>query len=91
MAAVPSFPYLENDTLAHFVYRGSANYVNVPGDANEWNVNGSPMTRLSTTDLYYFTKSFESDARLEYKFYINGLWMVDPRNPRTAPGTFWNS
>ena len=36
MNAVPSFPYLEQDTLAHFLFRGNANQITVPGDANGW-------------------------------------------------------
>jgi enterochelin esterase family protein len=47
------------------------------------------MSRLSTTDLWYCTRVFESDARLDYKFVLNGgTWILDPRNPLTVNGGF---
>ena len=36
MNAVPSFPYQEQDTQVHFLFRGNANHITVPGDANSW-------------------------------------------------------
>ena len=89
MNAVGSLPLIESDTVAHFIYRGSVSSVTVPGDANEWNTSAFPMVRLSTTDLWYHTRSFESSARLDYKFVLNGsTWILDPRNPHTVSGGF---
>ncbi len=89
MLAVPRFPFVEFDTLCHFLYRGSAATVTVPGDANNWDPGGFPMTRLLTTDLWYFTRAFEPDARLDYKFVLNGTaWILDPRNPFQVSGGF---
>ncbi len=89
MNAVGILPLRERDTTCHFIYRGSATSVTVPGDANGWNMNSFPMSRLSTTDLWYHTRSFESDARLDYKFVLNGsTWILDPRNPYTVNGGF---
>ena len=88
MLAVPAFPFIE-DPVAHFIYRGNATSVNVPGDANGWNAGGFPMTRLSTTDFWYNSQVFESDARLDYKFILNGsAWILDPLNPHTVYGGF---
>ena len=53
MNAVPAFPFIERDSLVHFIYRGSANTITVPGDANGWNPNGSPMTHVDGTDFWY--------------------------------------
>jgi len=87
MNAVGTFPYREQDTLCHFIYRGNINRANVPGDANGWNGNAFPMTRLSTTDLWHHTHTFEADARLDYKFLLNGgNWILDPRNPHQVSG-----
>lgn len=87
--AVAYFPVLEQDTLCHFLYRGSATSVTVPGDANQWTVSAFPMTRVSTTNLWYHTHVFEPDARLDYKFVLNGsTWIVDPRNPNQVMGGF---
>jgi enterochelin esterase family protein len=89
MSAVPDFPYTEQDTVCHFIYRGTATAVTVPGDANEWNPSAFSMSRLSTTNLWFFTRNFESDARLDYKFVINGSnWITDPRNPHSCTGGF---
>jgi enterochelin esterase-like enzyme len=88
MLAVPAFPFIE-DPVAHFIYRGSATSVNVPGDANGWNTDGFPMTKLSTTDFWYSSQVFESDARIDYKFILNGSsWILDPRNLHTVSGGF---
>ena len=88
MAVVPSFPYIE-DPVAYFIYRGNATSVNVPGDANLWSQTSLPMTKLSTTDLWYASQYYESDARLDYKFVLNeSNWILDPRNPHTISGGF---
>jgi len=89
MNAVGSLPLIESDTVAHFIYRGNVSNVTVPGDANGWSTSAFPMVRLSTTDLWYHTRSFESSARLDYKFVLNGsTWILDPRNPHTVNGGF---
>lgn len=89
MNAVPFFPYREQDTLCHFLYRGAAGSVNVPGDANSWNAAAFPMARLSTTNLWYVTGIFPADTRLDYKLVINGsTWILDPRNPHQVAGGF---
>ncbi|MBV6422137.1 MAG: hypothetical protein DAHOPDDO_03426 [Ignavibacteriaceae bacterium] len=85
--ANPVMPFTEQDSICQFIYRGNATSVSVPGDANDWAVNGFPMDVLSTTDLWYRSEIFEPDARLEYKFVIDGtLWITDPRNPRIVGG-----
>jgi len=87
--ANPVSPVVEFDTLAHYYYRGTTSSVSVPGDANQWIPIQSPMTRLSTTNFWYRSESFEPDARLDYKFVVNGsTWILDPRNPYTVLGGF---
>jgi enterochelin esterase-like enzyme len=89
MNAAGSFPYIEGDTLTHFIYRGTATAATVPGDANNWNAAQFAMTRISGTDLWYYSRVFESDARLDYKFVLNGSsWILDPRNPLTCTGGY---
>lgn len=89
MTAANSFPFLEQDTLCHFIYRGAVNRVNVPGDANGWDANAFSMVRLASTDFFYHTRKFETDARLDYKFVLNGSnWILDPRNPHQVAGGF---
>ena len=89
MNAAESFPYLEQDTLAHFIYANTASSVKVPGDFNGWSVNTDPMINISGTNFWYCSKTFESDARLDYKYVINGsTWILDPLNPSTCMGGF---
>ncbi|UCE19037.1 MAG: hypothetical protein JSV84_01445 [Gemmatimonadota bacterium] len=89
MEAVEGFPLIEHDMFAHFIYRGNANRVNVPGDANSWDPSAYPMTRVEGTDLWYMKQTFESDARLDYKFVLNGsAWILDPLNPHRVSGGF---
>jgi enterochelin esterase-like enzyme len=89
MNSVPEFPYTEQDSLVHFLYRGNASTINIPGDANYWNAAAFPMTRISGTDLWYRSEIFPPDARLDYKFLLNGsLWILDPLNPKKVAGGY---
>ncbi len=82
MSAMPSFPFIEKDSVVHFIYRGTASNVSVPGDANDWQVSALPMTNIGGTNLWYVTQIYPADARLEYKYVINGsTWLLDPLNP----------
>lgn len=92
LTAHPVLPLIEEDSVCQFLYLGNANSVNCAGDANRWNIDISKMTRLSSTDLWYYTDVYEPDARLEYKFVLNGTnWIVDPRNPQKSLGGYENS
>ena len=75
--------------FAHFIYRGNANRVNVPGDANSWDPNAYSMTHVDGTDFWYLKQTFETDARLDYKFVLNGSgWILDPLNPYQVSGGY---
>jgi enterochelin esterase-like enzyme len=79
-------PFIEGNE-ANFLYRGNVNSAQLAGDFNGW----SPqvMTKLSTTNFYYTTKTFELNARLDYKIVTNGNnWILDPENPNTVSGGF---
>ena len=89
VTAVPAIPFTEQDTCAYFIYQGTADAVTVPGDANGWDTEAFPMTRINGTDFWYAARIFESDARLDYKFVANGTtWLLDPLNPNTVAGGF---
>lgn len=82
MATIAAFPFVEEDTIAYYLYRGNATTVTIPGDANGWNVEAFPMARISGTNLWYRQGVFESDARLGYLFFLNGSTAaLDPLNP----------
>lgn len=79
MNANPQLPHIYSD-IATFVYRGTANSVSASGDFNQWNAQA--LTKIPETDLWYWSKSFELDARLDYRFVLNGTVEIkDPNNP----------
>ncbi|HEX2868219.1 MAG TPA: alpha/beta hydrolase-fold protein [Ignavibacteriales bacterium] len=87
-AKTKGIPFIEGST-ANFLYRGKTSTVSVSGDFNDWNASRDMMTRLSNTDLYYFSRTFEQTARLDYKFVLNGTsWILDPLNPRQVSGGY---
>lgn len=96
-AAVDSFmvyarsigiPFIE-DSTANFIYLGNYSSVTAAGDFNGWSATAWHLTRLAQTNFWYRSQTFEMDARLDYKFVLNGSnWILDPENPNTCPGGF---
>jgi enterochelin esterase-like enzyme len=83
------FPLIENDSLVHFIFRGSVSRVSVAGDPNGWDSSASQMSNIPATNCWYYSNAFESEARLEYKFVLNEtFWILDPLNPATALSGF---
>jgi len=70
-----------------FVYIGGTGSVSVPGDWNDWDTSADRMLRV-TSDLWVLLKEFPVDARLDYKLYVDGRWILDPLNNRTVLGGF---
>jgi len=88
VARQQGIPFIE-DSTANFIYLGTPNSVAVPGDFNSWSINSHYMTNLEQTNLWYFSEVFEMNARLDYKFVLNGSnWILDPENPNTVLGGF---
>lgn len=88
MNATQTYPYVELDTLCHFIYKGNVQSASVAGDFSGWNPNLS-MANIPGTDFWYLDAYYEADARLDYKFVLNGSnWVVDPLNPFTCTGGF---
>jgi hypothetical protein len=82
------FPLIE-DSLVTFVYRGEVTGgIYVPSDINGWDTQAHRLERLDGTDLYHLTLKLPADARIDYKFYIDGAWMLDPLNSKTVRGGF---
>ncbi len=82
------FP-VTTDSMAYFIYRGKVDSsIAVTGDHTQWSGLGEPMTRVGGTDLYFLARKFEPDARVDYKFIIDGSWILDPLNAHTVNGGF---
>lgn len=81
-------PLIEGD-LVTFVYKGMvALRATVPSDLNRWDTKAHEMERLGESDLLYLTLKLPPDARIDYKFYVDGMWMLDPLNDETVSGGF---
>lgn len=64
-----------------FVYRGPGKEVEVVGEFTDWDKRGYKMRPLAGTGPQYLSMQFPSDARIEYKFIVDGEWQLDPLNP----------
>ncbi|MFH0859821.1 MAG: alpha/beta hydrolase-fold protein [Candidatus Altiarchaeota archaeon] len=72
-----------------FVHRGSGSRVELVGDMSCWQTLPMPMTRVTGTDLSYVMGCYEEDARLDYKFLIDGSrFVMDTLNPKACVGGF---
>lgn len=82
-------PYAQDDQVA-FMYRGAGAVVSWPGDFNGWNPSASSWQGVQQggTDLLLLEKTFPGDARLDYKIFVNGIWILDPANPLQMWGGF---
>ncbi len=76
------------DRVVTFRYHDvSARAVFLAGDFNGWSQSADPMERSGDGD---FTRdvSLPPQARVDYKFIVDGRWILDPANPRTCTGGF---
>jgi enterochelin esterase-like enzyme len=84
------FPIVDRNGNAVFFYLGNGKEqdVRVVGDFHPssffniyWDSIGEPMTREGS--VFYKRNKFEPDARIDYKFIIDGQSTIDPLNPHT--------
>ena len=76
-------PFIEGDT-AIFIYVGKAHTVILAGDFNG-SRGSDTLIAIDSTDFFYHRRVFEPTARLDYKFIVNGNWMLDPKFQIPAP------
>lgn len=72
-------PIVEDEAVT-FVYRGKAKRVEAVGDFTSWSPRRLMLRELAGTDVKYLTMKFRRDARVEYKFIVDGEWTSDPLN-----------
>lgn len=83
-----SLPIVEPSGAVHFVYRGDARDVGIVGDMIGAR-REDPMTRIESTDFFYYTTFLEPNAAVTYGFIVDYEDPIaDPENPRTASGLF---
>jgi enterochelin esterase family protein len=72
-------PFAIGDRVA-FMYRGNASSVAFRGDFNGWGT--ANATKQGNTDLWMLERTLPSNARSDYKPYLNGTtYILDPANP----------
>ncbi len=82
------FPVV-NEHEAVFVYKGKEDRVKLMGDMTNWQVFAISLNKIEGTDLFYLRQNYEKDARLDYKFLVDGTdGSLDPLNPKTCEGGF---
>ena len=64
-----------------FVYRGDARDVELVGEMSDWDKRGLKLESLEGAGVKYLSMQFPADARIEYKYMIDGKWELDPLNP----------
>jgi enterochelin esterase-like enzyme len=79
---------IREEGRAWFLWFTAASSVAVAGDMSGW----SPelvLNAVAGTTFRYRRFDCENDARLDYKFVVNGSqWLLDPHNPDTVSGGF---
>ncbi|MGI8642020.1 MAG: glycoside hydrolase family 15 protein [Pyrinomonadaceae bacterium] len=61
-------------------YEGKANKVEIVGDFTGWKSGGYDFGEI-VKDQWIIRLSFPPTARVEYKFIVDGKWIIDPLNP----------
>lgn len=84
MKAQKSFPVIEKNKWAHFIYHGEVKDLVITGDIFDTGLDEN-MNRVAGTNLYYYTVKLEPDAHLAYQFIRNYEDRItDPLNPDTV-------
>lgn len=79
---------LADDSSIIFLSAASAGTVTVAGEVNQWRPDADTLRRIPGTPLRALERPLPPGARIEYKLVADGEWMLDPLNPRRAPGGF---
>lgn len=66
-----------------FVLPTKSTCASLVGDMNGWRTAADPMHVVPFEPLFVLEKEFHDQARFDYKFVVNGEWILDPLNPRT--------
>ncbi len=82
------FPLIENDKVYYIYQKKEDTQVFLTGDMNKWSPNRDQFMRIVGTSYYYIEQSYPSDARVEYKFIVDGKYILDPFNKKTSAGGF---
>jgi enterochelin esterase-like enzyme len=83
------YPLVQDDTVCYFLIKTNSTSVAMAGDVNGWDGEADPLNNIRGTDMWYLKHTYPSDARLEYKFVLDGsAWELDARNKNKQIGGF---
>lgn len=68
------------NNMALLIYYGEAKSVAVAGDFNGWDSSQGKARNIEKTSLWLLEMTLPVDARVDYKWVIDGHWINDPRN-----------
>lgn len=86
--SLPALPFLEYDSIVHFIYNNPARSVALSGDVTGYKPSQN-LTCIPGTHFWYYTTAYPMDARLDYKFVTDGsIWIMDPKNPLSCMSGF---
>ena len=81
------FPIINGNEVT-FVYVGEGKDIKLEGDMTGWGAKSIKMKAIEATNIHYVTRTFESNARIDYKIVVDGNWMVDPLNKKVSKSGF---
>lgn len=85
MKAQKSFPIVEANGWAHFVFQEKVEDIGIAGDMFYAGEN-LPMNHVDGTDFYYFSVKVKPDAQMSYVFIKDyETRITDPLNPNIVP------
>ncbi len=82
------WPMAENETVYFIVQDTTLGEVFLTGDMCAWKPDSLQMEQVPGTDFYIRKMCFPGDARIEYKYVLSGIHILDPLNPYTGEGGY---
>lgn len=83
-----NWPMPEKETVYFIVQDSTHKSAYLTGDMCAWKPDSLQMEQISGTDFYVRKMDFPGDARVEYKYVLNGNYILDPLNPYTGKGEY---
>lgn len=87
-AKTKGIPYCEGTQVAAIYRSATASGVYLAGDFNGWSPTNAPLNKLAGTDLFYVTADCPINARIDYKYVVDGNWILDPNNSKICMGGY---
>ena len=77
-------PMIDGPSVHFIYYDPEARRVRLTGEFNQWSRQGIALTPLRDTGIFYHSLQVRGPARVEYKFIVDGEWVMDPFCPNAV-------